>query len=168
MVTQRNGFSVRPRYIWLALLALSVLLFFSYQGRKAEIADQQEELRALSEEFYNEGMRNDSLNVTLSQINTERYIEQQARKQFGYLMPDEIRFVLVGASGEAVPQTAPPQYATMEPTAAPVAAAQGSVQVTATPVPTLPPTTAPAQQEAATPASPAPATGEKDWSSAFQ
>lgn len=162
MVAQRGRFSVRPRYIWLALLALSVLLFFSYQSRKLEIADKEEELRTLSEEFYNESMRNDSLNVTLSQINTDRYIEQQARKQYGYLMPDEIRYVLVGASGVNDTQDAS-LSSTPEPTEMP-AAVQVTVTVTVTPLPTL----SPVQQQAADMATSVPVPEERDWSSAFQ
>lgn len=162
MIAQRGRFSVRPRYIWLTLLALSALLFFSYQSRKLEIADKEEELRALSEEFYNESMRNDSLNVTLSQLNTDRYIEQQARKQYGYLMPDEIRYVLVGAPGVNDARTA--SSSIPEPTVMP----EVSAQPIATPVPTVPPTLSPVQQQAAAMATPMPAAEERDWVNAFQ
>lgn len=166
MVAQRGPFAVRPRYIWLALLALSALLFFSYQSRKLEISEKEEELRGLSEEFYAESMRNDSLNLTLSQINTDRYIEQQARKQYGYLMPDEIRYVLVGAPGTNEKKQVSSQQstqATSEPTAAPAAV----VQLSATPVPTIPPA-AQVQQEAVAAPTPVPAAEERDWVHAFE
>lgn len=164
MVAQRGRFTVRPRFIWLMLLALSALLFFSFQNRKLEIAEKEEELRALSEEFYSESMRNDSLHVTLSQINTDRYIEQQARKQYSYLMPDEIRYVLVGAPGVNDEQSALLPSATLEPTVMPAAA----VQPAATPVPTLPPTLSPVQEQAAAMATPVPAAEDRDWVNAFQ
>lgn len=109
MVTTRGRFMIRPRFIWLMLLLLCFLLFYSFHARKAEIAQQEEQLRSLSETYYEESIRTDNLRATYSQVGTDRYVEQQARQQFGYLMSDELRFVLAEPSAA---ETAAPQAQT--------------------------------------------------------
>ena len=89
--------------LWVLLGALAVVLvgFSWFSGR---LNNTMEELKNVTEEntvrISNLENEQTALEVTLASAGTEAFIENQARTQHDYMMPDEIRFVIEGLETE--------------------------------------------------------------------
>ena len=93
----------RTMNLWVIVIVFACVLvgFCWYSGT---LTDTLEELKDVSEDhtvrisnLENEQTR---LETTLASAGTEAFIENQARTQYGYMMPDEIRFVISGLDME--------------------------------------------------------------------
>lgn len=99
--------------IWwvIAVVACVTAAFFWYSNELTETVAQLEaavetgnvRLAALEAE-------NARLNATLKEAGTDAFVEDQARNEYGYMMPDEIRFVISGSDyqNESVTETEVP------------------------------------------------------------
>lgn len=86
--------------IWwvIAVVACVFVAFFWYSSHLSEtirelqmaVEDGNVRLAALQAE-------NAKLESTLKAAGTDAFVENQARNEYGYMMPDEIRFVITGS-----------------------------------------------------------------------
>lgn len=86
--------------IWWIIAAFAcVLAAFSWYSGK--LTDTIAELEGVVEEntvrLSTLQAENARLEATLKSAGTDAFVENQARTEFGYMMPDEIRFVITGA-----------------------------------------------------------------------
>jgi cell division protein FtsB len=129
----------RPVVLWrlffAAVATLSILFAVAYKNQAALLKDQALQRQVLLVQRYEEMQRGESLRQQLNEAGSDRYIEQTARRQYNYLKPDEIRFVMEGLPAGAAPgqpaavQSMQPQaeqsaYPTQAPVAAPADAGQ--------------------------------------------
>ena len=92
--------------IWwvIGIAACVIAVFFWYTSQLSETIDElqaaveqdQASLTALQ-------AKNAELEAILKIADTDAFIESQAREK-GFMMPDEIRFVITGSDAEYVPQ----------------------------------------------------------------
>ena len=91
---------------WVIAVFACVLAAFSWYNGK--LTATIEELSGVVEEntvrLSQLQAENAKLEATLKSAGTDAFIENQARTEYGYMMPDEIRFVITGAE-TALPQT---------------------------------------------------------------
>ena len=81
---------ISPRYLWLALIAVAVIIgtsVFNVISLKMEEAHAKAELSALEAEKK-------ALQEELSVVDSKEYIEQQAREQLRMIQPGETLYVL--------------------------------------------------------------------------
>lgn len=89
----------RTMNVWIVVIVLACILigFFCFSNT---LSDNLKELKAVSKDnaVRISGLENKQteLENTLASAGTEAFIENQARTQYGYMMPDEIRFVISG------------------------------------------------------------------------
>ena len=95
----------RTMNVWIVVIVLACILigFFCFSNT---LRDQLVELKAVTKDHAVRiaGLENEQteLENTLSAAGTEAFIENQARTQYGYMMPDEIRFVISGLETDEV------------------------------------------------------------------
>jgi len=93
----------RTMNIWVLVIVFACVLvgFFWYSGT---LDRTLEELEGVSEDhtvrISNLETEQTKLESTLAAAGTEAFIENQARTQYGYMMPDEIRFMISGLETE--------------------------------------------------------------------
>lgn len=85
--------------IWwvIAVIACVFVAFFWYSSKLSETIEELQDtveqgnvrLAALQAE-------NAQLEAELKTADTDAFVENQARNEYGYMMPDEIRFVITG------------------------------------------------------------------------
>ena len=86
--------------IWcvIAVIACVLIAFFWYSSKLSETI---QELQAAVEEgnvrLAALQAENAELEATLKAAGTDAFVENQARNEYGYMMPDEIRFVITGS-----------------------------------------------------------------------
>lgn len=85
---------LRPRFWLLTLIPAFIIFYTTYQSRTKRIDEQAQLLQSLNQQVYDASMEEVALQNQLSQVGTDPYIEQQARREYGYLKPGEIRFVV--------------------------------------------------------------------------
>ncbi len=92
----RKRVEIRPRFLIIVLglvlvCSLISVCVHSVQSKKlaAELSDVEEEL---SQAYID----NEILEGQLSFSDTDEFIEQEARRRFGYMKEGELRFILVG------------------------------------------------------------------------
>lgn len=83
--------------IWvLVIVCAGILVGFFWYGNTLD--KSLEELQVMSDEtalrLADLQGEQSELRSTLEQVDTEAFIENQARTMYGYMMPDEIRFVI--------------------------------------------------------------------------
>ena len=85
--------------VWIVVVVLACILigFFCFENK---LADSLNELKAVTKDnagrISNLENEQTGLENTLASADSEAFIENQARTQYGYMMPDEIRFVISG------------------------------------------------------------------------
>lgn len=89
--------------IWwvIAVIACVFVAFFCYSSKLSETIEELQDaveqgnvrLAALQAE-------NARLEAELKTADTDAFVENQARNEYGYMMPDEIRFVITGTDAE--------------------------------------------------------------------
>lgn len=89
--------------IWwlIAVIACVFVAFFWYSSKLSETIEELQDtveqgnvrLAALQAE-------NAQLEAELKTADTDAFVENQARNEYGYMMPDEIRFVITGTDTE--------------------------------------------------------------------
>ena len=93
----------RSMNLWVIVAVFACILigFFWVSGT---LGDSLEELKELSDgnalRISNLENEQTALETTLASAGTEAFIENQARTQYGYMMPDEIRFLISGLETE--------------------------------------------------------------------
>lgn len=95
--------------VWwvIAIVACVFAVFFWYTSRLTEtIEEMQTVIEASGVRLAQLQAKNAELEATLKSAGTDAFVENQARNEYGYMMPDEIRFVitnpdaLYGETGE--------------------------------------------------------------------
>ncbi|MFT4189407.1 MAG: septum formation initiator family protein [Aeromicrobium sp.] len=96
----------------MALVLVGVLLFLSYTASLRTWWQQRQEIRAAEAEI---AMREDAIADLAEEAERwedPAFVEQQARERFGWVMPGEVGYRVIGSDGEVqgdVPQlTEPP------------------------------------------------------------
>ncbi|MEG0767762.1 MAG: septum formation initiator family protein [Clostridia bacterium] len=91
---KRRKTRVKPRF-WLILtlpvLACFLLLFIN---RSAQIRTLQASISVKQQQINEAALRKMELERKLAFIQTDSYVQQEARRRFGYLKPGEIRFMV--------------------------------------------------------------------------
>lgn len=83
--------------VWLLIAAFACVLagFFWYSGTLSKTLDELKTARSDSQLRLNELQTEQAdLEAMLDTVGTDAFIENQARTMYGYMMPDEIRFVI--------------------------------------------------------------------------
>ena len=83
--------------VWFLIGALACVLivFFCYSGTLSQTIQQlndaynQDKIRLADLQTEEASLKN-----TLQDVGSDSFIENQARKEYGYMMPDEIRLVI--------------------------------------------------------------------------
>ena len=89
----------RTLNIWwlIGILACLLAVFFWYSSKLTEtIAELQGVIDAANVRLAALQAENAELEATLKSAGTDAFVENQARNEYGYMMPDEIRFVITG------------------------------------------------------------------------
>lgn len=97
--------------IWwvIAVFACVTVAFFWYSNKLTDtVAELQEAVETGNVRLAALQAENARLEATLKAADTDAFVEDQARNEYGYMMPDEIRFVITGSdyqngSDEEVP-----------------------------------------------------------------
>ena len=90
--------------IWwiIGFIACILVLFFSYSTKLSkEIETMQKMLEQEKIKLAEMRSENAKLESELNNAGTEAFVENQARDLYGYMMPDEIRFVLANHHAES-------------------------------------------------------------------
>ena len=93
----------RTMNLWVIVAVFACILigFFWVSGT---LTDSLDELKSVSDgnaaRISNLENEQTTLEATLASAGTEAFIENQARTQYGYMMPDEIRFMISGLEME--------------------------------------------------------------------
>ena len=89
----------RTLNIWwlIGILACLLAVFFWYSSKLTEtIAELQGVIDTANVRLAALQAENAELEATLKSAGTDAFVENQARNEYGYMMPDEIRFVITG------------------------------------------------------------------------
>ena len=70
------------------------LITWRYSAREARINEQELTLVELSNSYYEACMEGVQIRQQLETVGTEAFIERTARREYGYMMPGEARFVV--------------------------------------------------------------------------
>lgn len=90
--------------IWwvVGVIACVLVAFFSYSNKlSGEIDTLQKMLEQEKIKLAEMRSENAELEAELNNAGTEAFVENQARDLYGYMMPDEIRFVLTNPHTES-------------------------------------------------------------------
>lgn len=86
--------------IWwvIAVVACVFGAFFWYSSQlSTTIEELQDAVEAGNVRLAELQAANAELEATLKAADTDAFVENQARDEYGYMMPDEIRFVITGS-----------------------------------------------------------------------
>lgn len=86
--------------IWwvIAVFACVTAAFFWYSSQLSDtVAQLQASVEAGNVRLAALQAENARLEATLKAADTDAFVEDQARNEYGYMMPDEIRFVITGS-----------------------------------------------------------------------
>jgi len=89
--------------IWwvIAIIACVFVAFFWYSNQlSATIEELQTAVEKGNVRLAALQAENAELEATLKAADTDAFVENQARNEYGYMMPDEIRFVITGTDAE--------------------------------------------------------------------
>ena len=87
----------RTMNIWwlIGILACLLAAFFWYSSKLTDtIAELQGVIDTANVRLAALQAENAELEATLKSAGTDAFVENQARNEYGYMMPDEIRFVI--------------------------------------------------------------------------
>ena len=94
--------------IWWIIAVFAVVLgLFSWYNSKltATITELEGVVEASTVRLNQLQAQNTQLQATLKSVGTDAFIENQARSEYGYMMPDEIRFLISGADSATTTET---------------------------------------------------------------
>ena len=86
--------------IWWVIAVVGCILaaFFWYSNQLTEtVAELQATVETGNVRLAALQAENARLEATLKAADTDAFVEDQARNEYGYMQPDEIRFVITGA-----------------------------------------------------------------------
>jgi len=89
--------------IWwvIAIIACVFVAFFWYSNQlSATIEELHTAVEKGNVRLAALQAENAELEATLKAADTDAFVENQARNEYGYMMPDEIRFVITGTDAE--------------------------------------------------------------------
>ena len=92
-----------PRFWVILMLPVIVALTWNYGKRETYIAQQEQELIELNDRYYEACMEGVQIRQQLENVGTEEFIERTARREYGYMMPGEARFVVSNLPREDAP-----------------------------------------------------------------
>lgn len=82
-------------WVFVAVMCLMVLAFgLVNAGIASSINEINQERANLSRQQADLKSQQDELNAQKERIGTDAFVEQEARDQYDYMMPDELRFVI--------------------------------------------------------------------------
>ena len=97
--------------IWwvIAVVACITAAFFWYSNKLTDtVAQLQDAVEAGNVRLAALQAENARLEATLKASETDAFVEDQARNEYGYMMPDEIRFVITGSDYQNQTETEVP------------------------------------------------------------
>lgn len=89
--------------IWwvIAFFACVLTVFFWYSSKlNTTIEELQNRLEQDTVRLAALEAENAELEATLKTAGTDAFVEDQARNEYSYMMPDEIRFIITGQDGQ--------------------------------------------------------------------
>ena len=92
MMNMQRRISVIPVAVIVAVLAIAFLWCYSAQERRLSEADTQYQMACVTSNDLE--VEQNKLKATLDTVNTDAFIEKQARTLYDYMNPDEIRIVI--------------------------------------------------------------------------
>ncbi len=104
------------RWFLLSIVVLLAVFIPAFRLQRAKIEEQQARMLELEAQRYEVVMAGERIKDQMQDAGTAGFIEQQARQQFGYMMPGEVRYYVdnlpvPGAAPIVVEQQAPAQSA---------------------------------------------------------
>jgi len=81
------------------ILILLGMIFYSFGGQMVKMYNVQQEITNIQEQMNQLKVNNDTLKKQLEQLNSEAYIEREAREKLGLVKPGE-KIILEAKSGE--------------------------------------------------------------------
>ncbi len=84
---------VRPRFVLIVLAALTIFFGVAYIVQSAQVRRLNKEAAEVQALVVAAQDKTKELERRLEFSNTDEYVEQEARRRFGYLGPGEIRFM---------------------------------------------------------------------------
>lgn len=89
--------------IWwvIAIFACVLTAFFWYSSKlNTTIAELEDRLERDTVRLAALEAENADLEAVLKTVGTDAFVETQARNEYSYMMPDEIRFIITGQDGQ--------------------------------------------------------------------
>lgn len=119
---RRHRARFAPRFWIIVMVPAIALMSWRYGVRESRINEQEQILVELNDTYYDVCMEGVEIRQQLEMVGTEEFIERTARREYGYMMSGEARFVVSNLPQEetASVQTevvAPEQTAVPEQTA---------------------------------------------------
>ncbi|WP_269438285.1 FtsB family cell division protein [Phosphitispora fastidiosa] len=81
------------------ILILLGMIFYSFGGQMVKMYNVQHEITNIQEQMNQLKVNNDTLKKQLEQLNSEAYIEREAREKLGLVKPGE-KIILEARTGE--------------------------------------------------------------------
>jgi len=94
---------VKPRFLLIVTLVMAVAVSIALSVKSARIRKLDEEVREIQQLVLEANAHAEELERRLEFTATDAYIEQEARRRFGYMADGEIRFVMEGAEETDMP-----------------------------------------------------------------
>lgn len=122
--SRRRRARFAPRFWIIVMVPAIALITWRYSAREARINEQEQALVELSNSYYEACMEGVQIRQQLETVGTEAFIERTARREYGYMMPGEARFVVTNLPEQAelepelplaTPETAKPEADTSAP-----------------------------------------------------
>lgn len=88
-VPKRRKFNFKLGGPLVVLLVLLGLIFYSFGGQMMEMYNVRHEIAKLREQMNEIKVKNDDLRKQIEQLNSEAYIEREAREKLGLVKPGE-------------------------------------------------------------------------------
>lgn len=92
--SRRRRARFAPRFWIIVMVPAIALITRRYSAREARINEQELTLVELSNSYYEACMEGVQIRQQLETVGTEAFIERTARREYGYMMPGEARFVV--------------------------------------------------------------------------
>lgn len=130
--SRRRRARFAPRFWIIVMVPAIALITWRYGAREARIQEQEQALVELSDRYYEVCMEGVQIRQQLDTVGTEAFIERTARREYGYMMPGEARFVVSNLTGGEIET---PVIAPAAPIDAPDASAPSAVPEKSNPDP---------------------------------
>ncbi len=96
---QKKKFRYKLKGPSVILLILLGMIFYSFGGQMVKMYNVQREITNIQEQMDELKVKNDALKKQLEQLNSDAYIEREAREKLGLVKPGE-KIILEAKPGE--------------------------------------------------------------------